>query len=170
MDVFKSFLITLFLPLFFSVLSIYFRLVVSPSIAHCPKFSFTSCNSECREVMKEALQTHTHKHACMKAGPLKALRQQKQQVVVCGLIGPAGCRIIALDMSDRSVSGTKCTDEFPVAPTKADLQIVWTFCAAVYSKVKWKAREMGGGVLLSVSRAVEVKSHTRMYIFTLSMW
>lgn len=64
---------------------------------------------------------HTDKHASMKVGPLKALRQQKQQVVVCGLIGLAGCRIIELDMSDRSVSGTKCTDEFLVAFTKAPI-------------------------------------------------
>ncbi|KAK1900232.1 Huntingtin-interacting protein 1 [Dissostichus eleginoides] len=40
----------------------------------------------------------------MKARPLKALRQQKQQAVVCGLIALTGCGIIELDMSDRSDS------------------------------------------------------------------
>lgn len=60
-----------------------------------------------------------HSQTSMKAGPLKALRQQKQQVVVCGLSGLAGCRIIEPDMSGRPVSGTKCGGEFLVALTKA---------------------------------------------------
>lgn len=63
--------------------------------------------------------TLTDEHASMKARPLKALRQQKQQAVVCGLIALTGCGIIELDMSDRSVSGTKCTDEFLAALTMA---------------------------------------------------
>lgn len=63
--------------------------------------------------------THTEKHASFRVRPLKALRQQKQQAVVCGLIALSGRRIIELDMSDRSVSGTKCTDEFLAAVTMA---------------------------------------------------
>lgn len=86
--------------------------------------------------------THTDKHASMKAGPLKALRQQKQQVVVCGLIGPTGCRIIELDTSDGSVSGTKCTDEFVAAFTKALIyRLFRKFSAVFYSTVKRKGRE-----------------------------
>lgn len=86
--------------------------------------------------------THTDKHASMKAGPLKALRQQKQQVVVCGLIGPTGCRIIELDTSDGSVSGTKCTDEFVAAFTKALIyRLFRKFSAAFYGTVKRKGRE-----------------------------
>lgn len=144
-----NFLITPSLGLSFSsVFCLSSYLVVSPSIAHCLKSSFasfTSCNSKCREVMAGAphtCRTHTGKHASMKAGPLKALRQQKQQVVVCGLIGLAGCRIIELDMSDRPVSGTKCGDEFLVALTKALIcRLFLEFCAVVYGTVKWKGRE-----------------------------
>lgn len=148
-DVVHDFFITPSLGLSFSsVFCLSSCLVVSPSIAHCLKSSFasfTSCNSKCREVMAGAphtCRTHTGKHASMKAGPLKALRQQKQQVVVCGLIGLAGCRIIELDMSDRPVSGTKCGDEFLVALTKALIyRLFLEFCVVVYGTVKWKGRE-----------------------------
>lgn len=97
-------------------------------VSSLPQLLVTSCNSKCWEVMEGyphtcSIHTHTHthadKHAGMKARPLKALRQQKQQAVVCGLIAPTGCRIIELDVSDRSVSGTKCTDEFLAALTMA---------------------------------------------------
>lgn len=125
-DVDKNFLITPSLCLSHStVFCLSLCLVVLPSIAHCLESSFasfTSCNSKCREVMEgypHTCSTHTDKHASMKARPLKALRQQKQQAVVCGLIALTGCRIIGLDVSDRSVSGTKCTDEFLVALTMA---------------------------------------------------
>lgn len=96
------FLFTLLPPLF-----------TTPSVAHClksPLPSFTSCNSKCREVIEgypHTCSTHTDKHASMKERPLKALRQQKQQAAVCGLIAPTGCGIIELDMSDRSVSRTQ---------------------------------------------------------------
>lgn len=105
-----------------------------PYITYCLESSFTSftsCNSKCREVMEghpHTCYTHTGKHASMKARPLKALRQQKQQAVVCGLIALTGCRIIELDMSDRSVSGTKCTNEFPAALTMALIyRLFWSF-------------------------------------------
>lgn len=79
-----------------------------------------------------AYMQHTHvqtdKHASMKASPLKTLRQQKQQAVVCGLIAPTGCGIIELDMTDRSVSGTKCTNEFLAALTMALIyRLFWSF-------------------------------------------
>lgn len=70
-------------------------------------------------VYPHTCSTHTDKHASVKVRPLKALRQQKQQAVVCGLIALTGHRIIELDMSDRSVSGTKCTDEFLTVLTMA---------------------------------------------------
>lgn len=86
--------------------------------------------------------THTDKHASMKERPLKALRQQKQQAVVCGLIAPTGCRIIELDLSDRSVSGTKCSDEFLAAVTIALIyRLFWSFSSVFYGTVKRKGRE-----------------------------
>lgn len=114
------------LPLVLLSLLSFFSLCRSPApsfiVLSLPLPLFTSCNSKSREVMMgypHACSTHTDKHAGMKARPLKALRQQKQQAVVCGLIALTGCRIIELDMSDRSVSGTKCTDEFLAALTMA---------------------------------------------------
>lgn len=86
--------------------------------------------------------THTDKHAGMKARPLKALRQQKQQAVVCGLIALTGRRIIELDMSDRSVSGIKCTDEFLAALTMALIyRLFWSSPLWFYSTVKRKETE-----------------------------
>lgn len=82
---------------------------------------------------------HTNEHASMKTGPLKALRQQKQQVVVCGLIGPAVCRIIELDMSDRSVGA--------VMSSLWHQQKLWLtdgfrcYCTVFYITVKWKEGE-----------------------------
>lgn len=70
-------------------------------------------------VYPNTCSTQTAKHASMKVRPLKALRQQKQQAVVCGLIALTDRRIIELDMSDRSVSVAKCTDEFLTALTMA---------------------------------------------------
>lgn len=71
-------------------------------------------------------------HAGLGVRPLKALRQQKQQAVVCGLIALTVCRIIELDMSDRLVSGTKCTDEFLAASTMAsNHRLFWTLISVL---------------------------------------
>lgn len=74
-----------------------------------------------RDIRAHAARTHTDrdKYAGMRARPLKAQRQQKQQAAVCGLVALTDCRIIELDVSDGSVSGTKCTDEFLAALTMA---------------------------------------------------
>lgn len=123
-----------------SVFCLSFYLVLCPSIPLCLLSFFphsfyilqfktqgsyvgTSAYSTC----SAHTHTHTDMHAGTKARPLKALRQQKQQAVVCGLIALTGCRIIELDMSDRSVSGTKCTDEFVAALTMALIyRLFWT--------------------------------------------
>lgn len=78
----------------------------------------------------------------MKERPLKALRQQKQQAAVCGLIAPTDCGIIELNMSDKSVSRTKCTDEFLAVLTMALIyRLFWSFLLRLASTVKCRKGE-----------------------------
>lgn len=77
------------------------------------------------------------------------------------------CRIIELDTSDGSVSGTKCTDEFVAAFTKA---LIYRLFSEVLRRVlrHSKAERERDGALLFVSRAAEVKSQTETYIVDVS--
>ena len=115
-------------------------------------------------------RTGTGKHTGMKARPLKALRQQKQQAAVCGLIAPTGRTIIELDMIDRSVSGTKCTDEFLAALTMTLIyRLFWSSRPMYYSTVKRKDERLKWSVVFFFPQAAEVKSKSETYIMAVSV-
>ncbi len=63
---------------------------------------------------------YTHRQACRHES--ETIKSTEAAETAGGGLWPhctTGCRIIELDLSDRSVSGTKCTDEFLAALTMA---------------------------------------------------
>lgn len=109
------------LPLF----CLSFCLVVLPSIAHCLESSFASFYILQFKMQgsyggTSAYMQYTHRQVCRHES--ETIKSTEAAETAGGGLWPhctTGCRIIELDMSDRSVSGTKCTDEFLAALTMA---------------------------------------------------